>query len=409
VSADWDSAKARWTLRLEAEDGATSRLTCRFLFLGAGYYDYDAPHDPAFAGREAFRGRIVHPQFWPDDLDLAGKQVVVIGSGATAATLVPALARTAAHVTMLQRTPSWYFARPAEDAIAKALGRVLPERWAYALTRIKNVLIQDIAFRRARSEPAKIGGFLKRQAQKLVGERFEAEAFSPPYDPWRQRLCLLPDGDLFAALREGRASIITDEIERFVDDGLALKSGRHLAADVIVTATGLKLAIAGKIAVRVDGVPVRWNKRFYYRSCMFSGVPNFAALMGYINAAWTLRVDLVGRYICRVLRRMDALGAQVVTPVLPAGLTLEEDDVLDFTSGYIERSRRGLPKSASTLPWRLSQDYRFDRKDMRRARLDDGFLQFARIGEPADEGRERAGEEAAACLAQPELSPNAAS
>ncbi|HEX2138133.1 MAG TPA: NAD(P)/FAD-dependent oxidoreductase, partial [Woeseiaceae bacterium] len=282
LAADWDGAEALWTLTVAAPDGARQQMRARFLILGSGYYDYDEPHDPPFAGREDFRGQVVHPQFWPEDLDYAGKQVVVIGSGATAATLVPALAEQAAHVTMLQRTPSWYFAQPAVDRTANLLRRLLPERLAYALTRRKNIRFQDFSFRKARQNPAGVGGYLKKRVRQELGDAYDRKAFSPPYGPWEQRLCLVPDGDLFRAIRERKASIVTGNIARFEAEGIRLASGRQLAADVIVTATGLKLAVAGKIAVSVDGVPVQWNETFYYRNCLFAGVPNLAGVFGYL-------------------------------------------------------------------------------------------------------------------------------
>lgn len=377
ISADWDSAAARWRLLIERDDGHIWRLSARFLYLGSGYYDYDRPHDADFPGRGEFAGTIVHPQFWPDALDYSGKRVVVIGSGATAVTLVPAMAERAAHVTMLQRTPTWYIARPARDRLANVLRKVLPARIAYALTRYKNVRLQSLLYKRSRAEPAKVARFLTSQTRHALGDKYDATAFTPPYNPWEQRLCLVPDGDFFAAIRAGRAEVVTDRIARFDAAGIVLESGRHLAADVIVTATGLRVAVAGKIAVSMDGVPVDFTRHYYYRACMFSNIPNLAVVFGYLNASWTLRADLNAGYVCRLLNRMKATGADVATPVLPDGETLGDDNVYDFSSGYLQRAMHLMPRSAPTLPWRLNQDYLEDRAFFKSAPIDDGIMRLA--------------------------------
>lgn len=380
VSADWDSAAALWRLEVEAA-GARSRIAARFLFLGSGYYDYDDPHEADIPGKQDFAGRLVHPQFWPADLDYAGKNVVVIGSGATAVTVVPAMAKTAAHVTMLQRTPTWMASRPARDALANGLRRILPEKLAYRLTRFKNIKLQSMVFHRARTRPDKVRAFLTKQTQKLLGAHYNARDFTPPYDPWDQRLCLVPDGDLFAAIRKGRASVVTDRIERIDATGVQLASGQHLDADVIVTATGLKMTMAGKIAISLDGVPIDWSQHWYYKACMFSNVPNLVAVFGYLNASWTLRADIISDYACRLLNLMKARGLAVAVPALAADHDLVEDDPFDFSSGYIARARHLLPKSASAMRWRLSQDYLRDRAWMKSDPLDDGVLRL----EPAPE------------------------
>lgn len=380
LSAAWDSATARWTVTVEQADGGRSQVTGKFLYLGSGYYDYDEPYDAQLPGREDFAGTLVHPQFWPDDLDYAGKRVVVIGSGATAATLVPAMANSgAAHVTMLQRTPSWFASRPAKDRFANTLRRILPEKVAYAITRFKNVRMQDWFFKTARTKPDKVSKALTERAQKVLGEHYDPVALTPPYNPWEQRLCLIPDADLFEAMKAGKASVVTDHIERIDERGIQLKSGKHLDADVIVTATGLKLAIAGKIAVSVDGEPVDFSQTFYYRNCMFSNVPNFAGVFGYINASWTLRVDIVANFLTRLLKHMDAVGAEIATPVLPDPKALTAEGIFDdFSSGYLKRGKHLMPQNATALPWRLNQDYVRDRKDMRSAPIDDGVLRFAK-------------------------------
>ncbi|WP_432767944.1 flavin-containing monooxygenase [Sphingopyxis sp.] len=375
VGADWDSAAARWTVTMEDGQGAVSTTTARWLYLGSGYYDYDKPFDAQFTGREDFQGQIVHPQFWPENLAYAGKKVVVIGSGATAVTIVPSM-KEAAHVTMLQRTPTWYFIRPAKDGFANFLRKFLPEKLAYKITRFKNVRLQDIAFRRAREKPEKVKDYLTNKLKASLGDRYDAKAFTPPYDPWDQRLCLVPDADLFEAMKAGKASVVTDHIEKFDATGIQLKSGQHLDADIIVTATGLNLAVAGKIPVRVDGETVNWHEHYYYKACMFSNVPNFSAVFGYLNASWTLRADIVSEYVCRVLNHMRDTGTSVATPALADPASLEEENVFDFSSGYIQRSMHIMPKSTAALPWRLSQNYVQDRIDMRTGAIDDGVLRF---------------------------------
>lgn len=381
ISADWDSKTARWTVTTQLDDGSHQRVQGKFLFLGAGYYDYDDPYDAGFKGRSKFKGTIIHPQFWPKDFDHTGKKVVVIGSGATAVTIVPAMAHSgAAHVTQLQRTPTYMVSRPARDAIANTLRKVLPEKLAYAITRFKNITMQDLMFKRVRKNPEKAKEFLLGETQKNLGANFIETDFVPPYNPWEQRLCLVPDADFFSAINQGKASVVTDHIDSFDATGIKLKSGKHLDADVIVTATGLKLAVAGKIAVSVDGQPVDFSETFYYRNCMFSNVPNLAAVFGYINASWTLRVDIIGEYITRLIKQMDAYGAVAATPVLDH--PLEADDVFsDFSSGYLERGKDMMPKNAPNLPWRLNQDYRRDRQDMRQAPIDDGVMHFTRARE----------------------------
>lgn len=387
ISADWRPAEALWRVELE-QGGERRTVTTRVLYLGSGYYDYDQPFDPAFPGREDFAGRIVHPQFWPDDLDYAGKRVVVIGSGATAVTIVPAMAETAAHVTMLQRTPTWMGARPSKDAVANWLRKLLPEQLAYKLTRAKNIGLHAFLFKRMRSRPEKAGAYLRKKAQEALGPAWSEKDFTPPYNPWEQRLCLVPDGDLFRTIREGRASVVTGAIERFEKDRIRLSSGELVPADVIVTATGLSLTMGGKIAISLDGVPVAWNERYFYRGCMFSNVPNLFVVFGYLNASWTLRADNTAEYTCRVLNLMRDKGAEVVTPALPANHGLADDDVYGtFSSGYLQRSKDQMPKNADRLPWRLNMDYFEDRRDFRTRPVDDGVLVFGKaatsVAEPA--------------------------
>ncbi|MBS0482652.1 MAG: NAD(P)/FAD-dependent oxidoreductase [Proteobacteria bacterium] len=382
VSADWNSAAARWAVVLEGTDGTRQRVEARFLFLGSGYYDYDDPYDAGFKGRDTFKGTIIHPQFWPENFDYSGKKVVVIGSGATAVTIVPAMALSGAgHVTMLQRTPTWMVSRPAKDGLNNALRKVLPEKAAYAITRTKNIVLGDLIFKRARSQPAKVADALTRQLKGHLGANYSAENFQPPYDPWDQRLCLVPDADFFRAINEGKADVVTDHIDSFDATGIKLASGKHLDADVIITATGLAMRFAGKIAISLDGKPVDFSQHFFYRNCMFSNLPNLAGIFGYVNASWTLRVDIVAQYLTRLFKQMDTYGAVVATPVMAAGDEPEEDDVFDFSSGYLMRGKHLMPKNAATLPWRLNQEYRKDRVDMRQAPIDDGVLHFTRARE----------------------------
>jgi cation diffusion facilitator CzcD-associated flavoprotein CzcO len=375
IAADWRGDEARWYVTLEAADGQRSHMTANFLYLGSGYYDYDEPYDPAFDFGE-FTGQVVHPQFWPDDLDYAGKKVVVIGSGATAVTIVPAMANKAAHVTMLQRTPTWMFSRPAKDALANFLRKVLPEQLAYRITRWKNIKMQDFSFKLARNNPQKVKDGLHKRIRKSMGRDYDLTPFTPPYNPWEQRLCLVPDDDLFAAIKRGNASVVTGRIRRFVKGGVELESGETLEADIVVTATGLKLAVGGKIAISQDGVPVTFAERFYYKGCMFSNLPNLAVVFGYLNASWTLRADINSEFVCRVLNEMERRGSDVAVPVLAEDHGLEEDDLFDFSSGYIQRGKHIMPKSATAYPWRLNQEYVFDRKVLREGAVDDGILAF---------------------------------
>ena len=386
-TADFDSANARWVVTVVTEEGERKRLTGNWLYLGSGYYDYDEPYDPGFELGE-FEGRVVHPQFWPDDLDYAGKNVVVIGSGATAVTIVPAMAQEAASVTMLQRTPTWMFSRPARDKLANFLRKILPEETAYAITRWKNVTMQDIGFKRARSKPDKVKEFLTSKMKEHLGDKYDARSFTPPYDPWDQRVCLVPDADLFDAIKSDKAQVVTGRIARFEKDAVVLEDGSEIAADIIVTATGLKLAIAGKIAVSVDGEPVDFAQAYYYKGCMFSNLPNLAVVFGYLNASWTLRADLNAAYVCDVLNEMDARGMDIAVPELSReeADALEDDDIFDFSSGYIQRSKAIMPKNAVSFPWRLNQDYRVDRKQMKSDPVDDGILRFKALPHaPADE------------------------
>jgi monooxygenase len=385
LSADFDSGSARWQVTVGTAEGEHKRLTANWLYLGSGYYDYDEPFDPGF-DFGGFEGKVVHPQFWPEDLQYAGKNVVVIGSGATAVTIVPAIAAKAGHVTMLQRTPTWMFSRPAKDALANFLRRWLPARLAYQITRWKNIRLQDIGFKRAREKPEKVKDFLHKRIRKTMGQNYDLAPFTPPYNPWDQRLCLVPDDDLFAAIKSGKAEVVTGRIADFEPGGVRLEDGKYLPADIVVTATGLRLAVAGKIAVSVDGAPVNFAEHFYYKGCMFSNVPNLAVVFGYLNASWTLRADINSDYVCRVLNYMEASGSEIAVPVLPADHGLEEDDIFDFSSGYIQRAKHIMPKNAVQYPWRLNQEYVLDRKRMASDPIDDGILIFRKAEAAAETG-----------------------
>jgi cation diffusion facilitator CzcD-associated flavoprotein CzcO len=375
ISADWRDADAAWHVELEGADGARRTVTARWLYLGSGYYDYDEPYDAGF-DTGAFKGEVLHPQFWPKDYDYSGKKIVVIGSGATAVTIVPSMADKAEHVTMLQRTPTWMWSRPARDRIANFLRKILPEETAYKITRYKNIRMQNFSFKLARNRPEKVKESLHKAIRKSMGEDFDLTDFTPPYNPWEQRLCLVPDDDLFDAMKAGKASVETGHIEAFEADGIRLKSGKKLAADAVVTATGLTLAVAGKIAISLDGKPVNFAEHYYYKGCMFGNIPNLAVVFGYLNASWTLRADVNANYICRVLNQMAEQGAEIAVPDLPPAkeASLEEDDLFDFSSGYIQRGKAIMPKSATLYPWRLNQDYLEDREILANSPVEDGHL-----------------------------------
>ena len=379
--AEWSSADALWTVHGERDDGAPVTWRARFLHVCSGYYRYDEGHRPEFAGEADFTGRLVSPQFWPESLDVAGKRVVVIGSGATAVTLVPALAASAAHVTMLQRSPSYVVARPRHDPIAQSLRRVLPERLAYAATRWKNVFLQAFFYRLARRRPEHVAQRIIAMAAAQLGPGCDADVhFTPRYKPWDQRLCLVPDGDLFAAIRAGRASVVTDTIDRFVGDGIRLASGETLGADIVVVATGLKLNLLGDIALSVDGQERRASEAMVYKGMMLSDVPNLALCFGYVNASWTLKADLTAEYVCRLLRHMDRRGATIVVPRRDPSVGIEP--FLSFTSGYVQRASAILPKQGTHRPWQVHQNYFRDMLALRFGRIDDGVLRFGVGGAP---------------------------
>jgi cation diffusion facilitator CzcD-associated flavoprotein CzcO len=376
IAADWDAASARWVVEFE-RGGERARMSCGFLYVGAGYYDYESGYLPEWPGVARFGGQIVHPQSWPKDLDYAGKRVVVIGSGATAVTLVPELAKTAAHVTMLQRSPTYIVTRPARDDIADWLRRRLPARLAHRLARWKNVALSIFFFQLARRKPAEMSKRILDGARAQLPPGYDvATHFTPRYNPWDQRLCLVPDGDLFRAIRNGQASVETGTIETFTETGVRLAAGRELAADIIVTATGLKLKMLGGMTLSLGGVPVEAPNTWLYKGMMLSDVPNLALAIGYTNASWTLKCELTARYMCRLLRAMDARGAAWCRPRRDASAGAAP--MIDFTSGYIQRAADVLPKQGERKPWRLYQNYVLDVAAMRFGRLEDGTMEFGK-------------------------------
>ena len=357
LGADWNAARAHWVITTRHADGTDSVTTARWLYFASGYYDYDEPHDAQLPGLQNFGGRVVHPQFWPADLDYVGKNVVVIGSGATAVTLVPAMADKAASVTMLQRTPTWMASGPRQDKWAQRLRQWLPEKLAYFLTRQKNIMLRSYFFGLSRRNPKKLAATLRRFLRKNLGEAYTATDWEPPYDPWRQRLCLVPDGDMFAAVRSGTAQVVTDQIDTFTQTGVRLASDRELPADIVVTATGLRLVLTGKVALSLDGEALDLANHYFYRGTMFSNVPNLAVVFGYLNASWTLRADNNAAYIARVLNELGQQDELVACPVLAKKDEPAEVEPFDYSSGYLQRARGLMPKSGAQLPWRLNHDY----------------------------------------------------
>jgi cation diffusion facilitator CzcD-associated flavoprotein CzcO len=380
IAASWSTEHAAWTLQIQrADSNEVEQLRCNMLLMCSGYYNYEHGHLPEFEGRERFQGEIVHPQFWPEDLDYTGKRVVVIGSGATAMTLIPEMAADVEHIVMLQRSPTYVISFPDEDWIANTLRAILPAKWAYAITRWKNITFQQFTYRLTRTRPQMMKRFLLRRVRKELGEDYPVEQhFTPTYNPWDQRLCLVPNSDLFEALRSGKASIVTDTIDTFTAAGVRLDSGDELEADIIVTATGLDLLVLGGVTFEVDGQPVDFGKTVTYKGVMSSGVPNLVSTFGYINASWTLRADLVAEYFCRLVNYMDATGARQCTPTpSPADeAAANRPYILDFSSGYIQRVLDQMPKQGIDGPWTNPQDYKHDRKLFRKGEIDDGALIF---------------------------------
>ncbi|MBT9610723.1 MAG: NAD(P)/FAD-dependent oxidoreductase [Aquabacterium sp.] len=375
VSADWNSESAAWTLTVQKKSGETTQLTCNWLMMCSGYYNYEEGFTPDFPGRNDFKGQVIHPQFWPEKLDYSGKRVVVIGSGATAITLIPSMTDKAQHVTMLQRTPSYVISVPQFDPMVRVLLKFLPEMTVYKMSRARNNFITQLIFKLSRKYPNAVRKLLLKQVKAQVGPNFDMKHFTPPYNPWDQRLCAVPNGDMFKVLRRGKASVVTDHIDRFVGNGILLKSGQTLEADIIVTATGLNLRLFGGMTMKVDGKAIQMNEHISYKGLMFSDIPNFSNTLGYTNASWTLKADLIAEYVCRLLKHMDKTGTRIAVAerkdpnVKPAPL-------LDMSSGYVARAEAHLPKGADRAPWKLYQNYAMDMDQLHNGKLEDGVMTF---------------------------------
>jgi cation diffusion facilitator CzcD-associated flavoprotein CzcO len=382
TKAQWSTDDAQWTVTsTNKATGATNTYTCSFLFMCSGYYSYKKGHTPEFTGRERFKGTIVHPQEWPVDLDYAGKRVVVIGSGATAVTIVPSMADKAAHVTMLQRSPTYMVSRPDHDVLANRMRKVLPPKMAYNLTRFKNTWRQQLVYNKTRTDPNKVKQLLLGGIQLELGAEYDiAKHFTPNYNPWDQRLCLVPNGDFFKSMREGKASVVTDHIASFTETGIQLASGEHLDADIIVTATGLELVTLGEMDFFVDGNQVDFAKTWTYKGFAYSDIPNMASTFGYINASWTLRSDLTAEYVCRLLNHMRKKGVTQCTPRLrEQDRNMKERPWIDgFSSGYMQRMMHRMPRQGDHEPWINPQNYRRDKKMFKHSPIDDGVMQFSK-------------------------------
>ncbi len=377
--AEWSSAEARWLVTAEVGPERTlARYTCNFLYMCTGYYDYESGYTPELPGRDQFRGRVVHPQQWPENLDYEGKRVVVIGSGATAITLVPAMSKKASHVTMLQRSPTYIAALPSRDRVADALRRYLPEKTAYAAARWKNVLVSMFFYQLARRRPAFVKGMIRKGTQRFLGPDFDVDThFKPRYEPWDERLCVASDGDFFRALKKGSASVVTDAIETFTETGIRLRSGKHIDADIIVTATGLNAKLITGLSLVVDGAPVDLSKTTIYKGMMCSDVPNAVSAFGYTNASWTLKCDLIAQHVCRILNHMAENGYASVTPRV-RDASMPTEPLLDLKSGYVRRAVGQLPRQGARSPWRLHQNYVRDLLLLRFGKVAEKELEFAR-------------------------------
>jgi cation diffusion facilitator CzcD-associated flavoprotein CzcO len=382
TKALWSTNDSQWTVTsTNKATGATNTYTCSFLFMCSGYYSYKKGHTPEFTGRERFKGTIVHPQEWPTDLDYAGKRVVVIGSGATAVTIVPSMADKAQHVTMLQRSPTYMVSRPDHDVLANRMRKVLPPKVAYNLTRFKNTWRQQLVYNKTRTDPNKVKQLLLGGIQLELGAEYDiAKHFTPNYNPWDQRLCLVPNGDFFKSMREGKASVVTDHIASFTETGIQLASGEHLDADIIVTATGLELVTLGEMDFFVDGNQVDFAKTWTYKGFAYSDIPNMASTFGYINASWTLRSDLTAEYVCRLLNHMRKKGVVQCTPRLrEQDRNMKERPWIDgFSSGYMQRMMHRMPRQGDHEPWINPQNYRRDKKMFKHSPIDDGVMQFSK-------------------------------
>ena len=384
ISASWSSRGAQWLLTV-VHEGQLRQVSCQFLFMGSGYYSYENPFTPEIPGLGSFAGPVIHPQQWPDSLDYSAKRVAVIGSGATAMTLVPAMAETAEHVTMIQRSPTYVVSRPSVDKIANWLRRWLPREWAYNLTRFKNIQMQRLFYKRSRVAPEKLKQLLLKGVRQALGPSYDINKhFNPSYNPWDQRICLIPDSDLYRTIRSGKTDVVTGHIDTVTDNSVKMSSGEEVPADILVTATGLTLQLLGGVQFDLDGEPVHFSEHLTYKGMMCSGLPNLINTFGYVNASWTLRADLNSKFLCRVLQHMGETGTQIVTPVLrDFEVNMPRKPwVESFTPGYIKRAIESFPKQGTHYPWQNTQDVGLDMKDIATARLEDGVLQFTRADAP---------------------------
>lgn len=377
VAASWRNDDNHWQVRTENSAGESEIFTTTLLFMCSGYFRYDAGYTPDIPGLNDFRGQLLHPQHWPQELDYRDKRVVVIGSGATAVTLVPAMAETAQHVTMIQRSPGYVISRPGEDRLANILNRLLPEKLAYKITRWRNIRFQNFIYKRARKHPDKVRQTLLKLARKELGEEFDLDThFTPSYDPWTQRLCLIPDADLFNALKNGRASVVTGDIDKVTDSSVLMKSGEEVPADILITATGLQLQLLGGAEFDLEGERINFNEHLYYQGMMFSGIPNLLQTFGYINASWTLRADLNSQFVCDLLAEMDKRGVKRCMAIPEDANMPRKDWLTEFNPGYMQRSMHLFPKQGETSPWANTQDYLLDRKLLAKGPGSDPVLHF---------------------------------
>ncbi|MTK63338.1 MAG: NAD(P)/FAD-dependent oxidoreductase [Methanobacterium sp.] len=379
--ASWSSEHRRWTVSASDEaSGDKLSFTCKQLVSCTGYYNHDHGYLPKFPGEERFKGLRIHPQQWPEDLDYSGKRILVIGSGATAVTLIPAMADKAQHITMLQRSPSYVMTVPGYDRLAAALAHVLPARWVHGIARWRNLHIQQLIYKSARRWPRRVRSWLLNHVQKQVGSEFDMRHFTPKYNPWDERLCAVPDGDLFRVIREGKASVVTDQIKTFTENGILLQSGKSLEADIIVTATGLQMQSLGGMRLTVDGEKVEFGKLMTYKSVLLQGIPNFSYLFGYTNAPWTLKVEMSAQYLCRLWQHMDEVGCDVMTARAPAGEMMTESILASLQSGYVQRSQSILPRQGRSLPWRVLNNLKTDRTMLLRDPVTDTALELSGPG-----------------------------
>jgi cation diffusion facilitator CzcD-associated flavoprotein CzcO len=388
TKASWSSDTDLWTVDTRDEGtGETAQWTTRYLMACTGYYDYDNGYRPNFPGEDRFQGTLVHPQHWPENLDYRGKKVVIIGSGATAVTLMPAMTQDAAHVTMLQRSPTYIVSLPARDKISAALQRVLPVEVVYKLARMRNIAVQRLIYGLAKARPSAVRGLVARGVKRELGEQVDMRDFTPKYDPWDQRLCVVPDGDLFRSLRGGKAEIVTDVIDAVTETGLRLACGRHLEADIIVTATGLNVQLLGGATLEVDGEAVPVAERVTYKGVLLESVPNATLVFGYINASWTLKADIAAEYTCRLINYMDRHGYTRAVAHAPAGEGTDISVMGALQSGYVQRGNDRLPRQGTHGPWRVTNNYLRDVPMLRRAPIDDGLLEFRTSRAPVTAGR----------------------